>query len=81
MKKRLGFCNAKTIFSDFIPAEKYSFNTFAAFQSESEFGNSPLLAHNYNLPVFQWSDLEKAGKKHGHPRNLNTPSHVTAGVT
>lgn len=61
---------------------KYTvFDTCAAFQSQTEFGNSLLLAHNYNLPVFQWPGLEKPGKKHGHPQNLNTLSHVTAGIT
>lgn len=39
----------------------------AAFQSTSEFGNSPLLAHNYNLPVLQWPRLEKAGKETRSP--------------
>lgn len=56
--------------------EIYSFGTYATFQSK--FGNSPLLAHNYNLPAFQWPGLEKPGKKDGHPQNLNTLSHDTS---
>lgn len=36
-----------------------SAHVLAAFKSKSDFGNSPLLVHNYNLPVFQWPGLEK----------------------
>lgn len=65
-----------------LPDEVESFGACAAFQSKSDFGNSLLLAHNYNLPVFQLPSLEKPGKETWSPTEFKyTVTHVTAGIT